>query len=208
MFPKENLNDEASLPSVLSNDGCGRRAFLAGLTATVASFALSGQSHAGLFGSRKAPELPASWKRRFGKNVVDYAKYLDRLRLKHITVQQVIAPHLKRKRGVQNTLPPRRYWKKMKRTLRAADALSAKLGLRPREIISAYRSPAYNRACSGAHSKSYHMQNVAIDITYGVSPYTVARAARDLRSRGKFKGGVGRYSGFTHLDTRGYNADW
>ena len=24
----------------------------------------------------------------------------------------------------------------------------------------------------------------------------------------QFKGGVGRYSGFTHIDTRGRNADW
>lgn len=191
---------------MLKREG-GRRAFLAGLTVTVASFALSQQSYAGLF-SRSKVDLPDSWKRRFGKDVVDYAKYLKRLRLKNITVQQVIAPHLKRRRGVYNTLPPRRLWKKMKKTLRAADAVCSQLNRRPREIISAYRSPAYNRACSGAHRQSYHMQNVAIDITFNVSPYAVARAARALRARGKFSGGVGRYSGFTHIDTRGYNADW
>jgi hypothetical protein len=29
-----------------------------------------------------------------------------------------------------------------------------------------------------------------------------------MRKEGVFKGGVGRYPGFTHIDTRGSNADW
>jgi hypothetical protein len=29
-----------------------------------------------------------------------------------------------------------------------------------------------------------------------------------MRSTGLFQGGVGRYGSFTHIDTRGSNADW
>jgi len=36
-------------------------------------------------------------------------------------------------------------------------------------------------------------------------PFTTARK---MRTEGLFKGGVGSYSSFTHVDTRGQNADW
>jgi uncharacterized protein YcbK (DUF882 family) len=76
------------------------------------------------------------------------------------------------------------------------------------EIVSAYRSPAYNATCSGARRGSWHQANVALDVKFAASPSTVAGAARSLRSRGLFRGGVGRYGTFTHIDTRGRNVDW
>jgi hypothetical protein len=45
-------------------------------------------------------------------------------------------------------------------------------------------------------------------VQFGVAPSVVAQTARTLRSRGVFRGGVGRYSTFTHIDTRGQNVDW
>ena len=41
-----------------------------------------------------------------------------------------------------------------------------------------------------------------------VSPGKVAAMVRAMKSSGLFKGGVGRYGNFTHVDTRGQNADW
>ena len=40
-------------------------------------------------------------------------------------------------------------------------------------------------------------------------PTDWARALRSMRDdEGLFKGGVGLYASFVHLDTRGTNADW
>ena len=64
------------------------------------------------------------------------------------------------------------------------------------------------RAVPGAKPRSYHQQNVALDLMFKTSQSRVARVARELRDNGAFKGGVGRYNIFTHIDTRGYNADW
>ena len=43
---------------------------------------------------------------------------------------------------------------------------------------------------------------------YYASSYTVTRIAKSIRQEGRFQGGIGRYSAFTHMDTRGYNVDW
>jgi len=93
-------------------------------------------------------------------------------------------------------------------TLKATDRLAATIGMPVKEVTSAYRSPAYNRRCPGAKSKSWHLRNFALDLKFNTSSYKVARAARYVRSKGHFKGGVGSYSSFTHIDTRGHNVDW
>ncbi|NNC88840.1 MAG: DUF882 domain-containing protein [Akkermansiaceae bacterium] len=137
-----------------------------------------------------------------------YARYLSSLRFRHLGVEDIIAAHARRKGSVWNTIPPRQYWRNMKRTLLVADEVAARLGSSVQVVTSAYRSPAYNARCRGAMPNSFHKQNYALDLQFHASPYTVARVARSVREEGKFRGGVGRYSGFTHIDTRGYNADW
>jgi uncharacterized protein YcbK (DUF882 family) len=92
--------------------------------------------------------------------------------------------------------------------LKVADRIAAELGEPVKEVTSAYRSPSYNRRCAGAKSRSWHLQNYALDVKFDTSAWNVARAARYLRSKGVFKGGIGRYSTFTHVDTRGQNVDW
>ncbi|MFY8216096.1 MAG: YcbK family protein, partial [Chthoniobacterales bacterium] len=119
----------------------------------------------------------------------------------------VIAPHLKTRGRLANSLPPKDCWKNIAPTLRAVDRLSTVLQEPVVEVISAYRSPAYNRSCGGSGA-SQHVRNTALDLKFESSPRTVAKAARELRDRGVFLGGVGRYSGFTHIDTRGSKADW
>jgi hypothetical protein len=152
--------------------------------------------------------LPDAWVRRQGRDLERYADFLAELKLKCVTPRQVIDAHAKRRGSVWNTLPPRKMWKNIVPTLEAIDRVGARLGCDASEVVSAYRSPAYNARCRGASSRSWHQANVAVDVKFPVRPSSVANASRALRSRGVFKGGIGRYSTFTHIDTRGRNADW
>ena len=80
---------------------------------------------------------------------------------------------------------------------------------RPITVISGYRSPKYNRKIGGAR-KSQHMKASAGDIIVrGMKPDDVRAEILTLIKEGKMaKGGVGRYTTFTHYDTRGWNARW
>jgi hypothetical protein len=138
----------------------------------------------------------------------DYQAYLTTLRLRHIQPIELLRAHFKARGSVTNSLPPRELWKKIGPTLLVADELREQLNVPLLTISSAYRSPAYNASCAGAASHSYHMENMALDLVYDCPPAKVAKAAEALRARKLFKGGVGRYDSFTHIDTRGKNADW
>jgi len=202
-----------SLESVLETGTLSRRRILNLVALSAAGiFVSTHESHAFFdlfFGKRSAADLgiPDKWIRRLGKSCVDYANYIDRMRLGRVAVLQVVGSHYKERSGVYNVIPPKRQWKQIKDTLKVADRVGRELGLPVKQIVSAYRSPAYNRRCGGA-SRSQHMFNRALDIRFPTSAYSVTRAARDLRARGYFKGGVGSYSSFTHIDTRGENQDW
>ena len=152
--------------------------------------------------------LPPEWVQRQGNELKVYAAYLTSIRLQRLTPQQVIAAHAKRHGRIWNSLPPRSLWRQMVPTLRVVDRVAVELGQPVGEIISAYRSPAYNATCPGARSGSWHQANVAVDVKFAASASTVSGAARSLRTRGLFRGGVGRYGSFTHIDTRGKNVDW
>ncbi len=151
---------------------------------------------------------PPSLRGVIGYNGEAYRKFLSRIGLRKISIQQILDSHAKARRGVHNTLPPRQLWGNIRSTLIALDKVSGRLGEPVGEVLSVYRCPAYNAMCPGAKSHSYHMRNNAVDVRYNSSPRKVAATARDLRKSGVFKGGVGRYPGFTHMDTRGSNADW
>jgi len=143
-----------------------------------------------------------------GGELKAYADFIASLRLQRLTPRQVIEAHAKQRGPVWNSLPPRNYWRQMAPTLRVIDRVAIQLGQPVKEIISAYRAPSYNARCPGAKSGSYHQANVAVDVQFPVAPSLVAQTARTLRSSGLFRGGVGRYSTFTHIDTRGQNVDW
>lgn len=152
--------------------------------------------------------LSPEWIQLQGTALKDYATYLQSLKLKRVTPGQVIAAHAKQRGKAWNSLPPKKLWKNMAPTLRAVDRIAAELDSPVDEIISAYRSPAYNARCPGASSGSWHQANVAVDVKFKIAPSIVTKTAFRVREKGYFKGGIGRYSGFTHVDTRGVNQNW
>ncbi|MFK7850890.1 MAG: D-Ala-D-Ala carboxypeptidase family metallohydrolase [Akkermansiaceae bacterium] len=158
--------------------------------------------------SNTVGELPDEWVRLQGRNLKGYSSYIKSLRLKNISTHTVIAAHAKQRGSVWNSLPPKNWWKRMGYTLKVVDRVSATMGVPVKEIVSAYRSPQYNARCAGAKRKSWHQANVAVDVKFHTSPRTATATARSLRDRGLFKGGIGSYSSFTHIDTRGVNVNW
>lgn len=152
--------------------------------------------------------IPREWSLALGATLPAYVAFLQKQNLRHLTVREIIAPHMHVRGRVRNHLPPRALWGNVRSTLRVVDLLTPRLDARIKEVVSVYRSPAYNARCPGAKSNSYHVRNNAMDIIFDCPPGKVAAMARAMRRTGLFKGGVGRYRGFTHIDTRGTNADW
>ncbi len=152
--------------------------------------------------------LPPDWARQQGKGLPEYARYLWGLKLKAISPAQVITAHAKNKGAIWNTLPPKQWWTRMGYTLRVADRIAQEMNISEVEVVSAYRCPAYNAHCAGAKTRSWHQANVAVDVKFPARASQVTSAARNLRDRGLFKGGVGGYWNFTHIDTRGENVNW
>lgn len=213
---QDELSSEANPTNhgILDSYGrqCGRRGFL-GLAGAAAAGLMLGadDADAGWFGysSKPVAGIPSSWVRLKGTNVYRYANYIKGLRLRNITPRMVLAPHFKTRGNVVNSLPPRSQWKKMGPTLKVIDRMASEMGLPVRYILSAYRSPRYNAAVHG-RSRSLHMANQAVDVVFhGTTSRHAAHVARYLRDKKrKFKGGIGTYSSFVHIDTRGYKADW
>ena len=75
----------------------------------------------------------------------------------------------------------------------------------PVRITSGCRCEAHNRAVGSTAGKaSQHVRGRAADITVdGIPPAVVAELADQMGL-----GGVGTYSGFTHIDTRHGKARW
>ncbi|MES2981787.1 MAG: D-Ala-D-Ala carboxypeptidase family metallohydrolase [Verrucomicrobiota bacterium] len=158
--------------------------------------------------SQKIGGFDQEWVNLEGRNLTNYVAYINTLKLKNISAQDVISAHAKQRGQVWNRLPPRQWWTRMGYTLRVVDRISSEMRVPVKEVVSAYRCPQYNACCSGAKRQSWHQANVALDVKFDTSARQVTTAARSLRDRGLFKGGVGSYSSFTHIDTRGENVNW
>jgi len=154
------------------------------------------------------PDLPAEWAARHSAAANDYYRYLTSLQMQRVSPRQVITAHAKSAGGVWNTLPPKAWWNRMGYVLRVVDRIAREMNIHEVEIISAYRSPAYNARCSGARTGSWHQANIAVDVKFPAKASQVTSTARHLRDLGLFKGGVGGYWNFTHIDARGENVNW
>ena len=138
-------------------------------------------------------------------NIERFQKELDKLKIKYFTAKEVFFKGASNVKNNLNTEPPEELWENIYPTLKIADAAREKFG-KPLKIASAYRSPAYNKAIGG-EKKSYHTKFNALDLRTS-APITLHKVLKQMRDKGLFKGGLGLYSTFVHVDTRGYNADW
>ena len=130
-LPKEAEENFVSLESMAS-----RRSVIGTLgLATTALCASAVPANAFWFGSKKnelpivevktqggrkvetVGGFPAEWLKREGSSVQNYAKYINSLKLKNITAQQVISAHAKKRGNTWNSLPPKKWWTRMGYTL-------------------------------------------------------------------------------------------
>jgi len=138
--------------------------------------------------------------------VKEYREFLNSLGLRYFSASEIIRPHRNYRNGVQNNIPPKRLWEDLVETLQIADELRHRLGVSV-TILSAYRSPDYNSAIGGA-SRSQHMINRALDLSFDCSSDDAFAVAEKMRTEGFFTGGLGWYPSFIHVDTRGHEATW
>jgi hypothetical protein len=154
------------------------------------------------------PTTASTPKRKKGKQFTgakaDFQKLLDEAGVRYFDADEVFFRGARDARLQLNTDPPRSLWPSLLAVTKVADEARHRIG-RPLRINSAYRSPAYNRAISGA-SKSIHVLGGALDLSG--SPATLHKILTQMRREGLFRGGIGRYKTFVHVDVRGKNADW
>jgi len=90
------------------------------------------------------------------------------------------------------------------RLVHLLEQLRGQLGGQPVVLSSAYRCAVHNRVVGGAQRSQHLLGNAADIAVTGVTPRDVAVAAEKMGFVG-----VGRYSGFTHVDVRlGENTRW
>lgn len=138
-----------------------------------------------------------------------FKAFIAPVKLKFFQAFELVATAGNIKNGVKNTFPPEKLWPNIVPTIKIVDQLRKRIGA-PLKINSAYRSPAYNTAIKGA-TKSQHMRFAALDIRSTDPKWTPKKIHAELkamRAAGMFKGGLGLYPTFVHVDTRGVNTDW
>ena len=137
-----------------------------------------------------------------------FKTWFDRHGFRHFKADEFTSYFEVERRGVRNSPPPRELWMNIVPALRIVDQLREDIR-RPVIILSSYRSPGYNKAIDGAATQSHHMKFQALDIAVsGHMPQEVHRRLSLMRGAGDFKGGLGLYNTFVHIDTRGHNASW
>jgi uncharacterized protein YcbK (DUF882 family) len=137
-----------------------------------------------------------------------FTEWFNTLGIRHFSASEFTEYFQVHRRGVTNSEPPRELWPNIVPTLRIVDDLREHFG-KPITLLSSYRSQAYNAAIGDAAPKSLHKQFKALDISVsGKTPKQVFKVLSQWRDAGRFKGGLGLYPSFVHIDTRGTNATW
>ena len=138
---------------------------------------------------------------------MNYREFIKGLSLKHFQPEEVTIQGKRVRNGVENSLPPENKWEAIVPTLWIADLARRQLRF-SLTITSAFRSESYNRAVGGA-VRSQHLANTALDLIPSKGRVKeLYDQLISMRNGGAFKGGVGIYDSFVHVDTRGKNATW
>lgn len=137
--------------------------------------------------------------------IASFQRCLDDHGIRHFTASEVLYRGAADATLRLNTDPPPALWPHIIPTLRILDTLRDRIAS-PIRLTSIYRSPAYNRAVGGVPSSQHTLFRAA-----DFSTANLPRAWQELlamRQQGLFRGGLGLYRSFIHLDTRGTNATW
>lgn len=103
------------------------------------------------------------------------------------------------------TAVPAKYYANCQRLMNLLEEIRTACGNRAITVNSGYRTPTYNEKVDGA-KQSQHLYAAAADIKVsGMSASEVYRLCDRLVGN---RGGVGKYSTFTHVDVRGHKARW
>lgn len=136
-----------------------------------------------------------------------FGEWFATLGLRHFVASEVLATIGNRRGSAVNSMPSPELWGNIEPTLRVVEELRERLGA-PIRINSAYRDPDYNKAIGGVRS-SQHLKFKALDITSpSATPEEIYNELVKMRTEKVFKGGLGKYVKFVHVDTRGTNANW
>jgi hypothetical protein len=142
--------------------------------------------------------------KKFTGAKADFQRLLDEAGVRYFTAEEVFFRGARDAKLKLNSDPPRGFWPSLLAVVKIADEARHRLG-KPLRINSGFRSAAYNRAIRGA-ANSLHTKAAALDLSG--SPATLHRILTEMRREGLFRGGLGRYKTFVHVDVRGKNADW
>lgn len=132
-------------------------------------------------------------------------RFVAGLRLRHFSPSEILFRGASDEGLQLNTDPPEDLFENIVRTAWLADLARSTLGS-PLRVLSGYRSPAYNKAIGGS-AQSLHMKFNALDLGTD-RPRELFSILTEFRDARVFKGGIGLYSSFVHIDTRGHNATW
>lgn len=103
------------------------------------------------------------------------------------------------------TAVPAKYYANCQKLMNLLEEIRAACGNRAITITSGYRTESYNKKVDGA-KQSQHLYAAAADIKVsGMSAAEVYKLCDKLVGS---RGGVGKYSSFTHVDVRGYKSRW
>ena len=103
------------------------------------------------------------------------------------------------------TAVPAKYYANCQKLMNLLEEIRAACGNRAITVTSGYRTESYNKKVDGA-KQSQHLYAAAADIKVsGKSASEVYKLCDRLVGS---RGGVGKYSTFTHVDVRGNKARW
>ena len=103
------------------------------------------------------------------------------------------------------TAVPAKYYANCQKLMDLLEEIRTACGNRAITVTSGYRTESYNQRVDGA-KQSQHLYAAAADIK--VSGQSAAEVYKLCDRLVGSRGGVGKYSTFTHVDVRGRRARW
>lgn len=134
-----------------------------------------------------------------------FQRLLDRWGVKYFNAREFFYRGASDEHLKLNSDPPASLWPNMETTAKTLDEARKRLKA-PIRLTSIFRNEAYNRRVGGVRNSTHRMFSACDCVTANVAQLYLVLL--DLRREGYFKGGLGLYRSFVHIDSRGHNATW